>query len=88
MRIVDAKKSKYYQFALSNFQRAKHCYERAGLAADWEETVRQVRSRHHRKTGFMTGFEALAAGAGRLTRPSFLDRAKARWGGRPSREDS
>ncbi len=82
MRIVDAKKSRYYDAALSNFERARDCYQRAGLAAEWEETVRQVRAAHHRKTGFIGGFEALAAGAKRSDRPSFLERAKARWGER------
>ena len=33
MRIVDAKKSKYQDAALSNFERARDCYQRAGLAA-------------------------------------------------------
>jgi uncharacterized Zn finger protein len=79
MRIVDAKKSKYYDAALSNFERARDCYQRAGLAAEWEATVRQVRASHHRKSGFMGGFEILAAGAKRRDRPSFLERAKAQW---------
>jgi hypothetical protein len=82
MRIVDAKKSKYYDAALSNFERARDCYRRAGLAIEWDETVRRVRAGHHRKTGFMPGFEVLAAGAKRGHQPSFLDRAKTRWGGR------
>jgi hypothetical protein len=81
MRIAGAGKSKYYDAAFSNFERAKRCYARAGLAAEWEETVRQVRSSHRRKTGFMTGFEAVAAAAGHKEQPSFLDRAKTRWGG-------
>jgi len=42
MRIVDAKKSKYYDAALSNFERARDCYQRAGLATEWEKTVRRV----------------------------------------------
>jgi uncharacterized Zn finger protein len=42
MRIVDAKKSRYYKAALRNFERARDCYTRAGLAAEWEQTVRQV----------------------------------------------
>jgi len=80
MRIVDAAKSKYYDAALSNFERARRCYERAGLAAEWADTVRQIRAGHSRKTGFMSRFEALAAGSGRRAEPSFLDRAKKRWG--------
>jgi uncharacterized Zn finger protein len=88
MRIVDAKKSKYYQAALLNFERAKRCFERAGLAAEWEETVRHVRAQHHRKTGFMPEFEALAGGSSRGGQPSFLERAKARWGVRDRRDNS
>ncbi len=88
MRIVDAKKSKYYDAALSNFERARNCYQRAGLAAEWENTVRQVRAAHFRKTGFISGFESLAAGARRADKPSFLERAKARWGERHGRDKS
>jgi hypothetical protein len=79
MRIVDAKKSKYYDAALSNFERARDCYQRAGLAAQWEETVGRVRAAHHRKAGFISEFEFLVAGARRAEKPSFLQRAKARW---------
>ena len=82
MRIVDAKKSKYYEAALSNFENAMLCFERAGLTAEWAETVSDVRTRHHRKSGFMSGFERLLAGERPSDRPSFLERAKARWGTR------
>jgi hypothetical protein len=61
---------------------ARNCYQRAGLAAQWGETVRQVRTAHHRKTGFVSEFESVAAGARRAEKPSFLERAKARWGER------
>jgi tetratricopeptide (TPR) repeat protein len=87
MRIVDAAKSRYYDAALENFERARRCYERAGLASEWEDTVRELRASHHRKTGFLSRFEALAAGPGR-SQPGFLERAKTRWGGRPGRDDS
>jgi hypothetical protein len=79
MRIVDAKQSKYYEAALSNFENAMRCFERAGLTDQWAETVNDIRSRHHRKSGFMAGFERLLAGSGPSDEPSFLDRAKARW---------
>jgi tetratricopeptide (TPR) repeat protein len=88
MRIVDAAKSKYYDAALSNFKRARRCYEQAGLASEWEDTVRQIRVSHRRKTGFLSGFEALAADTGRGVEPSFLDRAKARWGVRDGKDGS
>jgi len=82
MRIVDAKKSKYYEAALSNFERARDCYQRAGLAVEWDTTVRLVCAAHSRKTGFIGEFQALAAGAKCGAKPSFLERAKERWGGR------
>jgi uncharacterized Zn finger protein len=84
MRVVRAKKSKYYDAALSNFERARRCYEKAGLAANWHRVVGKVRSEHHRKTGFMSGFEEIVAGSGPSEKPSFLERAKARWGSRRS----
>jgi hypothetical protein len=83
MRIVTAKKSGYYDAAIANFESAKRCFERAGLADEWEKTVRQVRADHRRKYGFMPGFERLVAGAGPSSEPSFLERAKVRWGRPP-----
>ncbi|MGA2325938.1 MAG: hypothetical protein ABSH05_06585 [Bryobacteraceae bacterium] len=62
--------------------RARRCYERAGLAAELEETVRRVPAGHYRKTGLMSGFEAVATSSGPEKQPSFLERAKARWGDR------
>jgi len=79
MRIVNGKKSKYYEAAVANFERAQHCFERAGLADEWQRIVQQVRLDHHRKVGFMASFEEVVAGAGPSRRPSFLQRAKARW---------
>ena len=78
--MADAGKSKYYDAAAANLERARRCYLRAGLADEWEETVRLVRVEHRRKTAFMAAFEPVAAGAGRQERPSFLGRAKAHWG--------
>lgn len=84
MRIVNAGKSKYYAAAIRNFGDAKRCYERAGQAAEWAKIVIEVRAAHHRKSGFMPGFEKVAFGSGPIDEPSFLDRARARWGGRRS----
>jgi hypothetical protein len=83
MRILKAKKSKYYGAALANFEDARRCYERAGPGATWEGLVREVRAEHHRKTGFMAGFEEVVAGVGPSAKPSFLERAKARWSRSP-----
>jgi len=87
MRVVNEGKSRYYTAALSNFERARDCFERAGQTADWIRVVTNVRSQHRRKTGFMAGFEKVVAGMGPSQRPSFLERAKARWGARRSQRD-
>ena len=79
MRILEAGKSKYYDAALRDFMCAKQCYERAGLDVEWERTVRLVSDRHFRKTGFISGFRAVVAGAYSAESPSFLDRAKGNW---------
>jgi hypothetical protein len=87
MRIVVAKKSKYYRAALSNFESAMRCYKRAGLVDEWEKTVRNVREDHHRKTSFISGFERLIAGRGPSQEPTFMERAKARWSARHEEAD-
>jgi tetratricopeptide (TPR) repeat protein len=88
MRILNAKKSKYYDAALLNFESAKRCFDRAGLASEWEKTVSKVRTDHFRKKGFLSGFERLAAGIGPSDEPSFLERAKARWTERKGGENA
>jgi tetratricopeptide (TPR) repeat protein len=79
MRVVNAGQSKYYEAALANLERAKRCYERAGLAAQWEEVVDAIRRQHHRKYGFMPGFEKIVSGSPPSEEPPFLELAKARW---------
>jgi len=85
MRIVNAGKSKYYDAALGHIERAKKCYSKACLDADWQAVVADVRKRHFRKKGFMAGFEDIVAGAPKQVEPSFLERAKARWPRKPKR---
>lgn len=80
LRIVDAGKSKYYDIAVRNLARARRCWLRAGLESEWEATVRQMRTEHFRKHGLMGAFERLAKGEKAEEQPSFLDRAKQRWG--------
>jgi len=83
MRIVNAGKSKYYDAALDHIEHAKKCYSKAGLDADWQAVVADVRKRHFRKKGFMAGFEDIVSGAPKQVEPSFLERAKARWPRKP-----
>ena len=79
MRILNAKKSNYYDAALAHFEETKSCFERAGIGQQWDAVVAEVRQAHHRKTGFMPGFERLVAGRGPSQEPSFLERARSRW---------
>ncbi len=79
MRIVNAGKSKYYDVALENMAHGKKCYAKAGLNAEWQAVVADVRARHSRKKGFMAGFEEIVSGAPKHVEPAFLERAKARW---------
>lgn len=78
LRIVNAKKSKYYDAAISNFEQAKCCYEKADLESVWLELVENVRNNHSRKYSFMPGFEQVAEGRGPSTKPSFIELAKTR----------
>ena len=82
MRIVGEGKSKYYFEALANLEKAKSCYEKAGLDAHWQALIAQIRREHHRKSGFMPGFERIVGGTRSRKEPSFLDRARRRWASR------
>jgi hypothetical protein len=79
MRIVNAGKSKYYDAALDNIERAKQCYAKAGLDTEWEKVVADIRERHSRKWGFMGGFEDIVSSAPKRLESSFMDRAKSKW---------
>jgi uncharacterized Zn finger protein len=79
LRILNAGKSKYYNATLSNFERAKRCFERAGLEGEWSKTVHQVRADDYRKSSFMPGLERLVEGVRPSDETPFLERAKARW---------
>ena len=78
--IVNAKRSRSYDSALIQLERARDCYLAAGRTDLWEDLVADIRQRHRRKTSFMPGFERVAAGGPALERePSILERAKSRW---------
>jgi tetratricopeptide (TPR) repeat protein len=77
-RILNAKKSKYYENALANLEKARDLYRKAGLESEWDSLVETVRAEHARKHGFMPGFEKIASG-GSTEGPSFTERARARW---------
>lgn len=79
IRILDLGKSKYYYAALAHIAEARRCYLEAGLDRQWAALVEEIRRDHHRKTGFMPGFEAILAGKRARIEPSFLDRARGQW---------
>lgn len=78
MRILNAKKSKYYDTALSHFEQARRCYKKAGIDLAWEELVEEIQQTHYRKSAFMPGFEQLIQGKKLHAKSSFLDRTKRR----------
>lgn len=86
MRIVKAGKSEYYGAALDHLESAKECYARANLVGEWEMLVAEVRLMHHRKRGFMPGFEDIVSGAPKEEEACFLERAWARWPGKAEEE--
>jgi uncharacterized Zn finger protein len=79
LRILAARKSKYYNATVSHFAQAKQCSEQAGLEREWHALVAAVRHTHGRKYGFMPEFERVVNGQPQLKEPSFLEQAKRRW---------
>lgn len=75
LRILNARKNKYYDAALSNLERAKKCFQRAGLTDSWTLLLTSLRKNHTRKIWFIRQLEKLEAG---LTEPTFLERARRR----------
>ncbi|MBI4482445.1 MAG: hypothetical protein HY652_06090 [Acidobacteria bacterium] len=80
LRILKAKKSKYYGAALGHFQNAKKLYEKAGLNEEWNDLVAKVRSDHRGKHSFMPGFERFVSGKHSGGELSFLEKARRHWG--------
>lgn len=76
VRIIAAGKSKYYSEALAHLEESRRCYQAAGLDDRWKALVAEIRRDHHRKSGFMPGFEAIVAGKRARMEPSFLDRGR------------
>jgi transposase len=67
--------------AMTNHPKDRHrrCYQAAGLDERWRALVTEIRREHHRKSGFMPGFEAIVAGKRARVETSFLDRARRQW---------
>ena len=73
------KRRRDYDEAVIAFGKARLCFQRAGLAQEWDRTVAEVRAEHRRKLGFIADFERLMAGYEPVAKPSLLERAKANW---------
>ena len=80
MRILNSKKSKYYDAALSHFNQARCCYKKAGDEIGWQTLVGEVLQIHRRKSAFIPGFEKLIQGKSPLAESSFAERTKRRKG--------
>jgi uncharacterized Zn finger protein len=78
MRILNSKKSKYYDAALEHFQSARKIYLKAGGEAQWQAIVNVIQTEHSRKRGFLLGLGLIEAGKS-PSGPSFAGRAQARW---------
>ncbi len=78
MRILNSKKSKYYDAALSHFAQARRCYRKAGDDQAWRTLVEEMLQTHRRKSAFMPGFEKLIQGKNPHAKFSFAERTKRR----------
>lgn len=79
MRILKARKSKYYSFSLEHLRTAKRLYEKLADHAEWQTIVDQICRDHARKRGFMADFEEIVAGGEPEPSESFAEQARRRW---------
>jgi len=78
IRILNSKKSKYYDQALRHFRKARDLYIKAKLTDEWQAVVDTVRSAHGRKYGFMAEFEDIVSGD-KSKIVTFAETVKRRW---------
>jgi len=78
LRVLNQKKSKYYNAAIRHLEKARQLYEAVGQPNEWAAIVEIIESDHSRKTSFMPLFRGLLAGNKRES-PDFAQRARNRW---------
>ncbi len=78
VRILNSRKSQYYDAALSHFAQARRCYKKAGDEPAWRKLVEEILQTHRRKSAFMPGFEKLIQGKRPYAESSFAERTKRR----------
>ena len=79
MRIIKAKKSKYYAAAIDHFLKTKKLYLDNDRREEWLSLVENVRRDHYRQYSFIGGFEELVLGNYPESPESFEERARKRW---------
>ncbi len=79
MRIVKAKKSKYYGIALDHFLKAKTLYSENGCQEEWLSLVENIRRDHYRKYSLIGDFEKLVSGEYPESPETFEERTRKRW---------
>ncbi len=77
-RILNSKKSRYYNFALEHFSNVKEIYEKNNLCNEWEKVCRRIAEQHSRKSSFIGEFKNLASGKGLRRKPEFMERIQSR----------
>ena len=79
MRIVKAKKSKYYGIALEHMLKAKKLYSENDCQEEWLSLVENIRRDHYRKYSFIGDFEKIVSGKYPDYLESFEERTIKRW---------
>ena len=79
VRIVKAKKSKYYGIALEHLLKAKNLYSENDCQEEWLSLVANIRRDHYRKYSFIGDFEKIASGNYPEYLESFEERTRKRW---------
>ena len=74
LRVLEAKKSKYYDAALGNLAKARKLLLKEGQDQDWAALAGEIRAGHSRKTSFVSRLDRLSE-----REPTFLERARKRW---------
>lgn len=79
MRIVKAKKSKYYWIALDHLLKAKRLYSENACQEEWLSLVENIRRDHYHKYSFIGDFEKIVSGRYPEYLESFEERTRKRW---------
>lgn len=76
MRIVNNKKSKYYEESVDYLYVAKQLYQANGRGEEWDKTVNTIMVEHKHKSGFMALFERIMQDKPPKKIPTFKERVQ------------